>query len=308
MKKRVAKYNIGLLKSLPDIKFLSYSKFYFMFSLVLCLLFVIFSVVKDYNFGIDFAGGSSILIDNSDHEAINDIKLNLVSMDIPVASVRTVDVTSVELFINSDRIDNKVMQDYIDVIKKNFPSYKILQVQFVGPSISSELIYNSIIALLLSFIAIWLYLYFRYDWQYGIIGIIALVHDVVVALLAVNIMGYAIELSTVAACLLIIGYSINDTVVLFDQVRENVSKYTQLSYKDILNKSINQVLSRSIATSLTVILVLLAIYLFAGDSLKSFSFTLLVGVLVGAYSSIFLATPLLAYIGNIKRKLIANNN
>ena len=182
--------------------------------------------------------------------------------------------------------------------------YIYLQSQYIGPAVSEQLLYSSIISLIASLVGIFAYLWFRFDWQYGLIGVLTLIHDVMVSLLFLSIFGFEFNITTVAGLLTIIGYSINDTVVIFDQVRENTKKHIKKDINFILNSSLSQVLSRSLATSITVLLVLLSIFIFGGIVLKSFSFTLLVGIFFGTYSSICVALPLLKYIGNIKSRIL----
>jgi preprotein translocase subunit SecF len=177
-----------------------------------------------------------------------------------------------------------------------------VQRQFVGPSISKELLKGGIQALIFALIGIFVYLWSRFDWQYGLVAIITLIHDVLIAILFVSIFNFELNISSIAAFLTVIGYSINDTVVLFDQVRENVTKYIKDSNSSIINKSINQALSRSLSTSITLLLVLIPIFIFGGESLKTFSFILFIGVLFGTYSSICIATPMLNYFGDLKAR------
>ncbi len=263
---------------------------------------MVFPFVKGYNLGIDFRGGIIIDFVNTNNNSMDNVRQKLDSSGIEGYSIKEFGNNEFQVEISQSVVEGKNANDAIELVKSTLSDYKLQQTQFVGPSISSELFKGGLIATLFSFVGIFAYLWVRYNWQFGLIGVLALIHDVLISLFFLSLFSYEVNVSSIAAILTIIGYSINDTVVLFDQVRENVRKYIKEDVKSIINRSINQVLSRSIATSLTVFLVLLSLFFLGGDVLRSFSFTLLIGVFFGTYSSICLAVPMLYYIGNIKSR------
>ncbi len=298
---------LGLLKAGVNVEIIKYRKIYFLFSASLILLSFIFLFTKGLNLGIDFKGG--IVIDAVGPATYSkDTLLNKIKdINIKDVTIKDFDNNKIQLLINIDSLNNFTdIATLVSSVKKVIEPYnfKIVQSQFVGPSISKELLQGAIISISLSFLGIMIYLWIRFDWQYGLIGVIALIHDVVITLLFLSISSFEVNVSTIAALLTIVGYSINDTVVIFDQVRENIKKYIKQDVSKILKISMNQILSRSLATSITVLLVLFAIFLLGGESLKSFSFTLLVGIIFGTYSSLCIAAPLLMIFGDVKSKFL----
>ena len=177
------------------------------------------------------------------------------------------------------------------------------RVEKVGPKISNELLKNGLLAICLSLAAMLFYIWIRFEWQFSLAAIIALIHDVLITLGLFSILSYEINLSIVAAVLTIVGYSMNDTVVIFDRIRENLKKYSKISIEEISNVSTNETLSRTLITSVTTLLALFSIFIFGGAILKGFSFAMIIGVIIGTYSSIFVATPLLGYT-NVSQKTI----
>ncbi|MGI9410236.1 MAG: protein translocase subunit SecF, partial [Hyphomicrobiaceae bacterium] len=178
--------------------------------------------------------------------------------------------------------------------------YEQRRAEVVGPAVSSELRTTGLIAVLCSIIAIILYVWFRFEWQFAIGAVVALTHDVMITVGVFSLLQLAFDLSTVAALLTILGYSVNDTVVVSDRIRENLRKFKKLEITALLNRSINETLSRTLMTSLTTFVVLLALYILGGEVIRNFTFAMMFGVILGTYSSIFIAAPLLAYLG-VKR-------
>ena len=296
---------LGILPLGINIDFFKFTKIFFIISGLLVAISIVSPLVKGYNLGIDFRGGIVIDFVNEHQRPIDSIREKLDSAGIEDYSIKEFGANEFQVEISQSSVDGKNVNDTIDLIKSSLSEYTLKQTQFVGPSISDELFKGGLWATIFSFLGIFAYLWVRYNWQFGLIGVLTLIHDVLISLFFLSLFSYEVNISSIAAVLTIIGYSINDTVVLFDQVRENVRKYIKEDVKSIINRSINQVLSRSIATSVTVFLVLLSVFFLGGDVLKSFSFTLLVGVFFGAYSSICLAVPLLYYVGNIKARELA---
>ena len=191
-------------------------------------------------------------------------------------------------------------ENFIEIIKNSLSAdlgsaINFRRVENVGPKVSAELLQDGLLAITLSLAAMLVYIWIRFEWQFSLGAIIALVHDVIITVGLFSFLFYEINLSIIAAVLTIVGYSMNDTVVIFDRIRENLKKYTKLPILDISNNSTNQTLSRTLITSITTLLALFSIYFFGGAILKGFSFAMIVGVIVGTYSSIFVATPILNY-------------
>ena len=181
------------------------------------------------------------------------------------------------------------------------------RVENVGPKVSKELLKAGLLAISLSLIAMLFYIWIRFEWQFSLGAIIALMHDVIITVGIFSFLSYEVNLSIVAAVLTIVGYSMNDTVVIFDRIRENLKKYSKIPISEISNTSTNQTLSRTLITSVTTLLALFSIYIFGGAILKGFSFAMIIGVIIGTYSSIFVATPILNYT-NVNQKTVLKDN
>ena len=288
-----------ILKKLKEIKF---SYFYKKLN-ILSLLFVILSIFvllfKGLNLGVDFKGGTLIEI-RTENSKINiaEIRQSFLKMDLGDVTVKKfgkendylvkIEITKSndENFIKS--INHKLSADLGSVV--NFR-----RVENVGPKVSGELLRAGLLAISLSLAAMLFYIWIRFEWQFSLGAIVALIHDVTITVGIFSFLSYEINLSIVAAVLTIVGYSMNDTVVIFDRIRENLKKYSSISIADISNISTNETLSRTLITSVTTLLALLSIYIFGGAILKGFSLAMIIGVIVGTYSSIFVATPILNY-------------
>ena len=282
-----------------DIKFSLLYKKLNIFSLILIALSISFLLFKGLNLGVDFKGGTLIEI-RTENSNINiaEIRQSFLNMNLGDVTVKKfgqkndylvkieMKETDNENFIKS--INDKLSSDLGSPI--NFR-----RVENVGPKVSNELLRDGLLAISLSLAAMLFYIWIRFEWQFSLGAILALVHDVIVTLGIFSLLTYEINLSIVAAVLTIVGYSMNDTVVIFDRIRENLKKYSKISTSDICDTSINQTLSRTLITSVTTLLALLSIYIFGGEILKGFSFAMIIGVIVGTYSSIFVAAPILNY-------------
>ena len=282
-----------------DIKFSLLYKKLNILSLILIALSISFLLFKGLNLGVDFKGGTLIEI-RTENPNINiaEIRQSFLNMNLGDVTVKKfgqkndylvkieMKETDDENFIKS--INDKLSSDLGSQI--NFR-----RVENVGPKVSNELLRDGLLAISLSLAAMLFYIWIRFEWQFSLGAILALVHDVIITLGIFSLLTYEINLSIVAAVLTIVGYSMNDTVVIFDRIRENLKKYSKISTSDICDTSINQTLSRTLITSVTTLLALLSIYIFGGEILKGFSFAMIIGVIVGTYSSIFVAAPILNY-------------
>ena len=266
----------------------------FIFILSLFLIFF-----KGLNYGIDFKGGTLIELRADNTIEITSIRDILSVMDLGDINVKKFGKEGDYLIkVEQKNINNN---NLIPEIKKNLSANLNAEVDFrrvenVGPKVSSELLESSIIAISLALGAMLFYIWIRFEWQFSVGSIIALFHDVVITLGVFSFLSLEINLSIIAAVLTIVGYSMNDTVVIYDRIRENLFKYTKISISDIANLSINETLSRTIITSITTLLALFSIYILGGEILKGFSFAMILGVIIGTYSSIFVASPILKYL------------
>ena len=278
---------------------INFNKFYKSFSIVSILLVAISIILlsfKGLNFGIDFKGGTLIELRTQDNQTnvatLRDVfsKMNLGDVNIKKFGQDSDYLIKIEKKDTSSNIIELIKEDLTNSIGENFT---FRRVENVGPKVSSELLKSGITAILLSLAAMLFYIWIRFEWQFSLGAIIALFHDVLITLGLFSLLNLEINLSIVAAVLTIVGYSMNDTVVIFDRVRENLRKYSDIKIFDLTNKSINETLSRTLITSITTLLALVSIYLFGGEILKGFSLAMIFGVIFGTYSSIYIANPIL---------------
>jgi len=282
-----------------DTKFNFSSKFRLanIFSLVLFVTSVIFIIFKGLNYGIDFKGGTLIELRSNNTNA-SSIRSLLNNMDLGDVNVKKFGQIG-DYLIKVEQKENDSNKIILQ-IKKNLSDNLNTEINFrrvenVGPKVSSELLQSGIIAISLSLAAMLFYIWIRFEWQFSIGSIIALFHDVVITLGIFSILSLEINLSIIAAVLTIVGYSMNDTVVIYDRIRENLNKYNRLNISEIADLSINDTLARTIITSATTLLALLSIFILGGEILRGFSFAMILGVLIGTYSSIFVASPILNF-------------
>ena len=279
---------------MTNINFSSKFKYANIFSLILFLLSIIFIFLKGLNYGIDFKGGTLIELRSNNIEASN-IRDVLKNMNLGDINVKKFGQDGDYLIKVEQMGDNNKL---IPEIKKNLSDNLNSEINFrrvenVGPKVSAELLQSGVIAISLSLVAMLFYIWVRFEWQFSIGSIIALFHDVIITLGIFSILSLEINLSIIAAVLTIVGYSMNDTVVIYDRIRENLGKYHRLNISDIANLSINETLARTIITSVTTLLALFSIFILGGEILRGFSFAMVLGVLIGTYSSIFVASPIL---------------
>ena len=268
-------------------------------SLLIFTMSVLFILFKGLNYGIDFKGGTLIeLRTDSKNVNISEIRSSLNSMNLGDVNVKEFGKEGDYLIKVEQKTGNN--NELIPKIKKTLINNLNAEINFrrvenVGPKVSSELLQSGIIAISLSLIAMLFYIWIRFEWQFSIGSIVALFHDVIITIGIFSILSLEINLSIIAAVLTIVGYSMNDTVVIYDRIRENLNKHTRLNINETSNLSINETLSRTIITSLTTLLALLSIYILGGEILRGFSFAMILGVLIGTYSSIFVAAPVLKF-------------
>jgi preprotein translocase subunit SecF len=287
-----------------------FNKYYNLSNIISLILFIIsifFLIFKGLNYGVDFKGGTLIELrsDNTNYKT-EDIRGAFNKLNLDDLSVKKFGAEG-DYVIKFKRPDLNE-PDFIKNLKNNLDNYledySFRRVENVGPKVSAELLQDGVTAIAIALAAMLIYIWFRFEWQFSIGAIVAIFHDVIITLGIFSLLSLEINLSIVAAVLTIVGYSMNDTVVIFDRVRENLKKYADIKIFDLTNLSINETLSRTLITSVTTLLALLSIFFFGGEILKGFSFAMILGVILGTYSSIFIANPVLVYFKVSQKTLI----
>jgi preprotein translocase subunit SecF len=282
----------------PNLDFCSKRIIFFGFSILLILASISFYIMRDLNYGIDFQGGILVEVRVDKAGKLGEMRKQLSNIGLGEVSLQEFGApTDILIRVQKQAGGEKAQQAAIDKLKKALGAgVTYRRTEFVGPKVSEELFHDGILAVTLAIAGILLYIWFRFEWQFGVGAIIALSHDVLTTIGIFALTGIEFNLSTVAAILTIAGYSINDTVVVYDRVRENIRKYKTLSLFELLNNSINETLSRTVMTSVTTLLALLSLYILGGEVIRGFSFAMIWGVIIGTYSSVCLAVPLLLYL------------
>jgi len=296
-------------------KKINFSKFFKVaniFSLLAVILSLLFLFFKGLNYGVDFKGGTllEIRIENKNIQ-IQDIRRSLNIAELGDVNVKQFGKEGDFLikFEKNANENKKFITELKNIISKKIGSaVNFRRVESVGPKVSSELLKQGLTAIVLALGAMLFYIWIRFEWQFSIGSIIALIHDVVITLGIFSILSFEVNLSIVAAVLTIVGYSMNDTVVIFDRIRENLLKYSKIKTNEIADISVNETLSRTIITSLTTLLALFSIFILGGEILKGFSFAMILGVLIGTYSSIFVANPVLNFFKVTQKTLLKDDD
>ncbi|MBT3916027.1 MAG: protein translocase subunit SecF [Rhodospirillaceae bacterium] len=293
---------LHLISIKPNLDFISKRMIFFVFSVLLILTSISLFVARDLNYGIDFQGGILIEVRVDKAGKLGEMRQQLSNLGLGEVALQEFGApTDILIRVQKQEGGEKAQQAAIDKVKQSLgPGVEYRRTEFVGPKVSEELFRDGVLAVVLAMIGILIYIWFRFEWQFGLGAIIALTHDVLTTIGIFALTGIEFNLSTVAAILTIAGYSINDTVVVYDRVRENLRKYKTLSLFELLNNSINETLSRTVMTSVTTLLALLSLYILGGEVIRGFSFAMIWGVIIGTYSSICLAVPVLLYL-NVNR-------
>ena len=288
---------------------ISFNRFYNQFNILSAIMIVIsllLLIFKGLNFGIDFKGGTLIELRSSETKInVSSLRDNLSQMNLGDISVKKFG-NDQDYLIKFENKDNK--KDVVEDIRTKFDesfgnNFDFRRVENVGPKVSAELLRSGIIAISVSLAIMLIYIWIRFEWQFSLGAITALFHDVIITLGLFSLLNLEINLSIIAAVLTIVGYSMNDTVVIFDRVRENLRKYSDIKIFELTNISINETLSRTLITSITTLLALISIFLFGGEILKGFSLAMIFGVIFGTYSSIYIANTILVRL-NVSQKTI----
>ena len=287
-------------KSSKIYDFMGKSKIFISISILMILTSYALLFTKGLNYGIDFAGGTVIQVKYENKAPIPAIRKALKQDKNFSSAIVTKFGSDEEIVIRVRNSTTSVANDIGDRVRellKNTGKFKIRRVDMVGPKVGSELREKGIMAMVLSILAILIYVTFRFEWRFAVASILALVHDVSIALGFIALFQIDVNLDILAALLTILGYSLNDTIIVFDRIREQVKESKIYDLFTIINESVTKTLSRTTLTSLTTFFVVLTLFLFGGEIIYGFSFTMLVGVVVGTYSSIFVASPLLKWLG-----------
>ena len=300
-----------IFKKTTEIKFSNYYKKLNILSLILIILSVLILLFKGLNFGVDFKGGTLIEIRTENSKiGISEIRQSFTKMNLGDVNVKKFGKEN-DYLVKIEKTKSED-ENFIESINKKLSSdlgstVNFRRVEKVGPKVSKELLKDGLLAITLSLAAMLFYIWIRFEWQFSLGAIAALIHDVIITIGIFSLLSYEVNLSIVAAVLTIVGYSMNDTVVIFDRIRENLRKYSKISTLEISDISTNETLSRTLITSVTTLLALLSIYIFGGSILKGFSFAMIVGVIVGTYSSIFVAAPILNYTKVTQKSVLKDN-
>ena len=288
------------IKQTPKISFIENRKKFYILSLFFAIISIFSLWFKELNFGIDFKGGLLVEIKLENDIELESLRNNIATLNYGDFTLQKLDNSNdnflIKIELSSDlqgnqetliaRLKEKVQNNYEEKV-----DYR--RIEYVGPTVSNELIMTGIMAIVIAIFSMLIYIWFRFELPFAVGAVLALIHDTILTIGMFSITSLEFNLSTVAAILLIIGYSMNDTVVVYDRVRENLKKFKRLDTFSLLNKSINETLSRTINTTATTILALLALFIFGGNIIKDFSLAMIWGIIIGTYSSILIATPIL---------------
>ena len=290
-----------LLAKTTKIDFISKRKVALVLSLILLVISVYSLATRSLNFGIDFTGGTKIELFYPQDVSVIEIREVLASAGTSEAVVQhfgSEQDVLIRVPLTEQASDDKVSTRIVDALNAStLGSGEVRSVEFVGPTFGKELFEKGILALIYALIGVMIYVAFRFEWKFSLGSVTALIHDVLITIGVFSILQFEFTMPVLAALLAVIGYSLNDTIVVFDRIRENFRKVRETETSEIMNLSINQTLPRTILTSLTTLLVLVALYFFGGEALQGFALTLIIGVLIGTYSSIFVASPTVLALG-----------
>jgi preprotein translocase subunit SecF len=281
-------------------KLMNYGKRFGLLSLTLVFLSLGLIFVKGFNYGIDFAGGTLIQIQYESKAPIGEVRK-------AISSDKAYEGASVTYFGGEDEIVirtkmssqslGKDIGDTVTALLKDTGTFDVRRVDIVGAKVGSELREKGLMAMVLAILGILIYVSLRFEWRFALASVLALAHDATIAMGAIALFGIEVNLDTLAAILTLLGYSINDTIIVFDRIRDEIRTLKTPDLSEVINESVTRTLSRTTLTSLTTLFVVLALFLFGGEIIQSFSFTLMVGIMVGTYSSIFVASPMLIWLG-----------
>jgi len=295
--------SIRWIKRGLKIDFLKIKNIATILSVIAIISSLFFLVYKNLNFGIDFKGGTLIELKKDNDLTIAEIRSQLSGLNIGDIQIQTFGSDNIILIRieNSSNLVANADMNTIELIRSNLgDDITIQRTEIVGPKVSSELIQKGIIAIVIAVFLMLFYIWIRFEWQFSIGAVTALIHDVIITMGIFSLLQIEFNLSIIAALLTIIGYSMNDTVVVYDRIRENLRKYKQMNIYELINQSLNETMSRTLLTSVTTLLALFSLYFLGGEVLRGFTLAMIIGVFIGTYSSIFIASQIILYL-NVKR-------
>ena len=295
--------SIRWIKRGLKIDFLKIKNIATILSVIAIISSLFFLVYKNLNFGIDFKGGTLIELKKDNDLTIAEIRNQLSGLNIGDIQIQTFgsDNTILIRIENSSNLVANADMNTIELIRSNLGNdITIQRTEIVGPKVSSELIQKGVIAIIIAVFLMLFYIWIRFEWQFSIGAVTALIHDVIITMGIFSLLQIEFNLSIIAALLTIIGYSMNDTVVVYDRIRENLRKYKQMNIYELINQSLNETMSRTLLTSVTTLLALFSLYFLGGEVLRGFTLAMIIGVFIGTYSSIFIASQMILYL-NVKR-------
>ena len=298
---------IKLIKHNTNIQFLKFKKATLIMSITICFFSIFSLFLNGLNFGIDFKGGTLIEVSSENSINISNVRSVLSSLNLGDVQIQNFG-SEKNILIRIEASSSENNSSALSKITNQLILFgKIQRTEVVGPKISSELIQKGILAILSAVGLMLFYIWIRFEWQFSLGAVLALIHDVIITIGIFSFFQIEFNLSIIAALLTIIGYSMNDTVVVYDRIRENLRKYKKQDLYDLINISINQTLSRTVLTSFTTLLALFSLYIFGGQVIKGFTLAMIIGVFIGTYSSTFIASQLLHILG-VKRDWSKNND
>lgn len=298
-------FRIRLIKDDTKIDFMSLHKLGFVVSFLIVAATVFFMFSKGLNFGIDFTGGLLIEVKTPAAMQVEDVRGRLGTLSAGKPVIQEFGDDTFMIKIPGREADGDMQKKLSAEVQAALgDQVEFRRVEYVGPQVGKELIMTGIKAFIYSMIGIMLYIWMRYEWQFGVAGVASLVHDVIATLLFFVLTGIEFDLSTVAAVLLVAGYSVNDTVIVFDRIREMLRKYRKKPLKDVINMAVNETMSRTLITSSTTLVVMITLAVFGGAVIQGFIYAMIVGIVIGTFSSIYVSAPLLLYMG-LRREAVA---
>ena len=298
---------LKLIKQNTNIQFLKYKKITLSISIIFCLISFFSLFINGLNFGIDFKGGSLIEVKSDQSINISNVRSRLSLLNLGDVQIQNFG-SDKNILVRVEASSSENNSTVLSRITNELQSFgEIQRTEVVGPKISSELIQKGILAIISAVGLMLFYIWIRFEWQFSLGAVLALIHDVIITIGIFSFFQIEFNLSIIAALLTIIGYSMNDTVVVYDRIRENLRTYKKQDLYDLINSSINQTLSRTVLTSFTTLLALFSLYIFGGQVIKGFTLAMIIGVFIGTYSSTFIASQLLHILG-VKRDWSKNND
>jgi preprotein translocase subunit SecF len=299
-----------LLNKKTRIDFVGKRKIAFLFSMTLIVLSIVLLITRDLNYGLDFTGGTLIEVSYPSAPEIAMVRSNLADAGMSDSIVQTFG-TPTDIVVRipprqNEESDAEISTAVLSALQQGVEGEVVMRrVEFVGPQVGDELTEQGILAVVYALIGIFLYVMMRFQWRFSVGAVASLVHDIIITMGILTLVQVEFDLTVVAALLAVIGYSLNDTIVVFDRIRENFPKLRKASPLEVVNTSINETLSRTVMTSMTTLLVLIALFIFGGEIIHAFAFTLIIGIVVGTYSSIYVASTTLLELGVSKFDLMA---